>query len=215
MSNIRPPNRATKLVHQNLILAFWRSISVCALFPKKVFPLASHVLNHLISPSTMAIIPHLQHPITPQPTTRSAPSNNYTSSTMPSSTNPANFQGCRQSVCRVLNAAITPLKSCTSIAHLWCFWAPWWPSEPSPAAATIANIHYLMAAAARLPFAHFFNRFHRDLCLEMSAFGDGFRGKFGSDNQQLKLVQTTQDYSVVFWLVCGGVWCIIWRWIST
>ena len=58
------------------------------------------------------------------------------------------------------------------------------PSEPSPAATTIANIHYLMAAAARLPFAHFFNRFHRDLCLEMSAFGDGFRGKFGSDNQQ-------------------------------
>jgi hypothetical protein len=84
--------------------------------------LASPILNRLKKTSTMAIIPHLQHPITPQPITRPAPSSDCTPSTIPSSTITVNFQCCRQSVCRVLNAAITPSKSCTSIAPLRRFW---------------------------------------------------------------------------------------------
>jgi hypothetical protein len=39
MSNIRPPNRATKLVHQNLILAFFGGqFRFAPFFQKKRFP---------------------------------------------------------------------------------------------------------------------------------------------------------------------------------
>jgi hypothetical protein len=109
------------------------------------------MLNRLKLTWTMAIIPHLQHPITQQATTQPTPSNDHLPSTITSPSNSANFQCCRTSVGWDIITTIKPSNSCSSPhdnhpSPVWLLWpsSRWiyeWPSWWS------CHLHLSSAAA--------------------------------------------------------------------